>query len=165
MPGRDEHHFPMIRRMLQLEAEEVDPAVVDLVPAGCRNSIRWHLGHALWSSEWLLLTLSNLPTTYPSKWQFWFGPGTSPADFAAATPDWPALLAALRVSTERLDQYLLTFDPEAELIHPMISEEHRIDVHTAFAAAIFAAGHEGCHYGQIAAYHRILTASHEPRRP
>jgi len=158
MPGRDEHHFPMIRRMLHLEVDSLDPAVVDLVPPGCRNTIRWHVGHALWSSEWLMLTLSNQDTTYPEKWQFWFGPGTSPEDFAKATPDWPDLIVAMDVSTARLDEHLATFDPDAELLHPMISEEHRIDVHTNFAAAIFAAGHEGCHYGQISAYHRILTA-------
>ncbi len=158
MPGRDEHHFPMIRRTLRLEVDALDPTVVDLVPAGCRNSIRWHVGHTLWSSEWLMLTLSNLPTTYPEPWQFWFAPGTSPADFTAATPEWPALITALDASTARLEEYLATFDPERELPHPMISEEHRIDVHTAFAATIFAAGHEGCHYGQILAYHRILAA-------
>ena len=158
MPGRDEHHFPMIRRMLQSEAEDLDPGLVDTIPPGCRNNIRWHVGHALWSSEWLMLTLSELPTTYPEKWQFWFGPGTSPTDFTPATPDWAALGEALLTSTARLEAYLAEFDPESELPHPMISEEHRIDVHTAFAATIFAAGHEGCHYGQIVAYHHLLTA-------
>ncbi|MCC7491561.1 MAG: DinB family protein [Fimbriimonadaceae bacterium] len=158
MIPRFTHHWPMVRRILAGVVAELEPGLVDAIPPGCRNSLRWQLGHVVWSSQWLLLFLAGEATPQTADWDRWFGFHTAPGDFTVDTPTWTTLLTTLDDATPRLTRWLEQCDPSAPLAHPMVAVEMLVEVRTVGDAAHFAAGHESYHLGQINVYRRILGA-------
>ncbi len=157
MDLRLDRELAMIRKLtLDMVATVTAPEAERVLPGGA-NNLRWQAGHILWSSEWLVFGLAELPLPEAGAMAECFGQGTSAAAFTAATPTWDDLRAALAASGEALRAHLGAADLTAPLAHTMVSEEHLIDVRTVGDAGYFAVGHEAYHVGQIGLMRRLLA--------
>lgn len=148
-----------LRQILSDHVAGVDPAIVDQIPTGCNNNLRWQLGHVIGSTERHCLVLTGLGTLgLTPGWTDWFGIRTAPADFTAATPDWPGLLAALADSTARIQAAVEGQDLDVPLAEPFAPRGTIVFASTRAEAVAFALWHEGLHYGQIMTYCNVLKA-------
>lgn len=158
MPELASARFVPFRQALQMRLQQVPPDIVDRIPPGCRNNIRWLAGHIALSTERLILKLAGEATFLPEEWVAWFSRDTSPADFTAATPAWPEILVALEESGAVVAAKLDEMDPARELVTPFRPQSAPIVAETVGAATAMALWHEGLHAGQIMTYRNILTA-------
>lgn len=72
--------------------KDVSEEMADVVPAGFKNNIRWHLGHIYVVQENLAIASAGLQREVPEGFKAAFAGGTSPADWT----DRPATLEQLK---------------------------------------------------------------------
>lgn len=146
------------RQLVAHSLEAVPEAIVDTIPPGCKNNLRWLLGHVIGSTERLCLALTGLGEVGLAEgWAGWFGIGTSPADFTADTPDWAALRAELLASSARLETAVAGQDLSIALPEPWAPRGITF-ASTRGEAVAFALWHEGLHFGQMMTYGNLLKA-------
>ena len=155
------HFWHTGRGFLTRTVAGIPAELTEAYPPGCRNNLRWQLGHAVLSSEMLVCHRRGNSTTVPPAWVAWFGRDTSPADFTAETPSWAELTAALTASTAHLTAWLAVCDPTAALTEPLVAPQFGLDVRTVAQAVHFASAHEAIHFGQMAVYQRVLGSSEQ----
>lgn len=157
MVDRDLQGLLVARRVLAPALDAIDPALANRTPAGFRNNLRWQLGHLITVAETLLLGVAaGRRPAVPEAYRGWFANDTSPADFDAGTPDWPALRHELDASTERLAEVLRELDPAADLAQPLAPRPGLLLATTVAGVVGYALWHEGHHGGRMACYHRLL---------
>lgn len=149
--------FPTVRGFCGKVAGEMPPAIVDRIPPGCHNNVRWLVGHCLVSTERLILGFAGRPMVSPAGWEAYFAINTSPSDFDAGTPAWDALLAALAKSGEALLGELAALDPAEELPQPFDVPRAGLHFTTRGEMVAMATWHEATHVGQMMTYRNILT--------
>lgn len=118
-------------------------------PEGYNNTIHWHLGHILTTTEqFLFREEGELPPRYDDL----FGYGSSPANWEGEVPDIETLIQQLKDQLGRIEA-LPDSLVEKEL------EEEVLGNKTIGELVSFTAHHETFHYGQIHALKRIAEAN------
>ena len=148
--------FDHVRGLLCQVVGETPADLADRIPPGCRNDLRWQLGHTILSAESLILGLAGEALAAPVEWRAWFARETSPGDFVADTPTWPDLRSALDTSTAALLKRLETLDPDETLSEPFAPRTAPIRIETRGGLVAMATWHEGLHLGQIMSYRNVL---------
>lgn len=148
------------RSICKRVCEGVDPAIADILPDGCRNNLRWQLGHILLTQQLLILTLSGRELTVSDEWRAWFAKGSSPADFSDNTPDWAELLGQMDALGEAVTGFVGKHEPDIALPKPYQTSTGPL-LKTLGDAAHFSCVHEGLHTGVIMAYRRLIPAQGE----
>lgn len=134
----------------------VDAERADVIPAGCRNSLRWQAGHILVTQDLLVLGLSGHAVTVPDDWKAWFAKGSSPEAWTSATPGWEELVNRLEPMCEHVCSTLDSIDPDVKLAKPYQTSTGPLLL-TVRDAADFSAIHEAVHAGVMMAYKRVLA--------
>lgn len=109
--------FADVRNKTLRLLEKADPASLLWAPAGTRNHILWHAGHALWVVDLLCVQPLTGQSELPAEWAEKFGANAIPPD---QTTDWPtveALTEQLRAQEKRVLDLLGTATP-AQLSAP-----------------------------------------------
>lgn len=131
--------------------------IVDGIPTGCHNNLRWLVGHCLVSAERLVLGFAGRPLISPTVWEEYFAINTSPANFNGGTPGWDELLAAMGTSSEALLAELAGLDPAEELPRPFDAPSVGLHLTTRGDMVAMATWHEAMHVGQMMTYKNLLT--------
>jgi len=148
--------FPIVRGFTSQTCGGLPAEIVDTIPAGCANNLRWLLGHCILSAERLMLWRAGRAMVSPEAWATYFTRDTSPANFDAATPAWPDLLTQLAVSADAINMELAHLDPEEELAEPFSAPRAGLHLTTRGEMVAMATWHEAMHLGQMNTYRRLL---------
>jgi hypothetical protein len=132
--------------------EDLDPTLVDIMPANFNNTIHWHIGHILHVQDRLTLRLGGYEVGLPEEYLVWFGNGTKPADWQTQPPSVDILLQQLKDQTERI-QKQLSGKLADKLVIPFLELE---TVGEGFANSFY---HEGVHFGFMKALKKTIEAT------
>jgi len=144
----------LVRQNTLKFAESLDPSLLDTVPPGFNNSIRWNLGHILLVQENLTIGLAGLPSGLPESYREFFGNGTKPADWTDTPPSPETLLAQLKEQPARL-RAVLAGRLGQQTVKPFHGLERVGDLIS------FSLYHEGMHQGAVKALQKAASTARD----
>ncbi|WP_188456894.1 DinB family protein [Virgibacillus oceani] len=134
-------------------AKGLDERIVDVQPHGFNNTIHWHIGHVLVSTEGFLFGYPKQSANIPESYHEFFATGTKPADWSTDAPSLSELIEHLEQQLARInnlsDEFLAKEIPFTLPFGNFKTYEDLYD---------FSIYHESDHLGQIKAMKRIIEA-------
>lgn len=147
------HTAVSVRQIALQQVQAIPEELFDVHPQAFANTIRWNVGHLVFSLDYFLsLCLpfhSNLPQTYAT----FFHTGTKPADWTLAPPTKAELVQYMTGQLERLGQ-LAPEQFDQSLPSPIEMGPLRFE----FAGEVvnFALVHEAMHLGTISSLVKVI---------
>jgi hypothetical protein len=86
--------------------KDVTEEMADIIPAGFKNNIRWHLGHVYLVQENVAVGSAGLHREIPENFKEWFQPGTSPVDWTEHPINLERLKEVLTEQPKRVTEML-----------------------------------------------------------
>lgn len=149
--------FDLVRGLTRRVAASLPGELADRCPPGCKNNLRWQLGHIIVSAEHLVFGLAREPRLTPEAWAKYFAINTSPADFDPGTPSWAELVEALESTSDELLARVAAVDATARLPEPFELRSIGYTIPTRGGTIAMAIWHEGLHTGQMMTYGHLLA--------
>lgn len=146
------------RRETLAAIEGLTEEMVDLVPPGFNNNIRWNLGHLYLDQYLWLQHLTKEPAPIAEGFAEWFDFGTRPADWKSQPPSLEALRTLLSEQPGRIRE-LYGHRLEEVYFRGGSREEFppiESGMHTVAQVLVRTIFHEGLHLGTILAIRRSL---------
>jgi len=140
--------FELTRGKFLEAIEGIEESVLDVQPAGFNNTIHWHIGHVLTSTEQFLFGFPHQSKNLPENYIGLFGYGTKPADWSGQVPTLEELIQQLKEQLTRLIEF------PAERLEVKLDEPF-LGLHTVGELANLSLFHEAHHLGQIHAMKRM----------
>jgi uncharacterized damage-inducible protein DinB len=141
--------FELTRNNFLKEVASLDKGIVDIQPDGFNNTIHWHIGHVLTTTEQFVFGFPKKSNLLPENYLALFGYGTKPADWQGDVPSVEKLVEQIQDQAERLKQI------PVESFQQQLKEPF-LGLHTFGEIASFSIHHEAYHLGQIHAMARFL---------
>ncbi|MZQ83242.1 DinB family protein [Paenibacillus sp. 5J-6] len=147
----------IIRAQTLLAMEGLTEELIDRIPPGCRNNIRWQLGHIYFVTEHLTLSQLKLAMNLPEGFVERFGSGKGPLDYPDSLPK-PTLPELKILLTEQLDRIRKQYpmDRLNESVDAINTSTGLLMV-TPEQSLRYNLYHEGLHAGILSTYKRVLT--------
>ncbi|GAA0379686.1 DinB family protein [Bacillus horti] len=124
---------------------DLDEKIVNIIPQGYKNSIKWNIGHIILDQEVWFHYLIDDKMDVPEHYKTFFGFGTSPATWEAEPPSWNELLEELRIQPERLvNKFAKRLDQPLQ----QVTEAEMSTIGEVIPRTLY---HEGLHQGAIIA--------------
>src|SRR5688500_8333278 len=114
--------FNVTRNGLLRDIKNLENSVMDVQPRGFNNTIHWHIGHVLTTTEQFLFGFPKKTQHIPSHYYDLFANGTKPADWTGDVPDVGTLTDQNDNQIQRFKQ-LPVEQFEQKLLHPLLSPE------------------------------------------
>ena len=141
--------FKLVRNTNLNLIKTVSPTMIDLIPSGFKNNIRWQTGHLVAVQLSLLFQWTNFDLPLDDSYLSYFGKGTSPANFDSNTPDIRRIMKDAEFHTFTTEQ---SFESLTDRVYPTkitVSTGHEI---SSFSDAVgFLPLHEAYHFASIKA--------------
>ncbi|WP_088049493.1 DinB family protein [Virgibacillus dakarensis] len=132
---------------------KLDENIIAVQPKGFRNTLHWHVGHVLVTTESFLFGYPKQSTNIPESYNDFFKSGTKPADWPEEVPALQEIISYLEEQLTRLnelsDKYMQT---ELTFTLPFGDFKTYGDLYD------LSIHHEAEHLGQIKAMKRIIEA-------
>jgi uncharacterized damage-inducible protein DinB len=142
-------------RSLTLKALNTVPEVLlDKIPNGATNSLRWQFGHIYTAQNLLVNRFVGIPLQLPEHYVQYFAPKTSPEKWVGTPPSIDEITSLLSEQPNEVEQ-LLTGMLNRSLKKPFLTGTHG-EFTTVQEILTFAIYHEGHHIGAINVLKRIL---------
>ncbi|RFU64375.1 DinB family protein [Bacillus sp. V59.32b] len=142
--------FELTRNNFLKEVAGLNAELIDIQPEGFNNTIHWHIGHVLTTSEQFMFGYPKKSNQLPEHYLALFGYGTKPADWQGEVPGIGQLTEQLTEQLARLKQIPVDSFME-ELKEPFLGSKTYGEIGT------MAAYHEAYHLGQIHAMDRLIS--------
>ncbi|WP_052400847.1 DinB family protein [Oceanobacillus jeddahense] len=144
--------FNLTRTALLTYASDLDDPIIDVQADYFNNTIRWHLGHVLVTMEKFLFRYPSKSENIPANFADLFGSGTNPKDWKEEPPSLGALLEALEIQQQRINEFNdLFWKSNVQFKVPFGSVETYGDL------LIMLSFHEAEHLGKIKAMHQVVA--------
>ncbi|OZM57406.1 hypothetical protein CIB95_08070 [Lottiidibacillus patelloidae] len=142
-------------RSLTLKAIKTIPTdLLDEVPNGSTNNLRWQFGHIFTAQSLLVNRFVGIPLQLQDEYISYFAPKTSPDNWKEVPPTIKEITIHLSKQPSEIEQ-LLTGKLEEKLKKPFLTGTHG-EFTTVQEILTFAIYHEGHHLGAINVLKRIL---------
>lgn len=132
--------------------EAIPEEIVSVKPEGFNNTIHWHIGHILTSTEYFMYEIPDHISHLPDHYIELFGSGTRPDDWKGDIPTVDLLVLQLKDQLKRMKQI-----PVSKLDQPLERPIHRFE--TFGDCAAFSVIHEALHIGKIEEIERVIKYS------
>ncbi len=146
------NQFALTRKMFLKTIKGVEEDLLDVQPEELNNTIRWHIGHVLTTTEQFLFGFPGKSKNLPEFYLSYFGNGTSPRDWRDVKPSKEELVVHLQTQIERI-QAIPADVFDKNLKQPFMG------LQTIGELANMAAFHEAHHLGQITVI-KLLVNNH-----
>ncbi len=143
-------------RSLTLKAVDgIDDSLLDRIPEGFRNHIRWQLGHIFVAQERLVIGAAGLPMQLPEHYGRLFPNGSTPLDWQPdESPPIAELTALLREQPGRIRSSIT--DRLHEPVPKPYTTSSGLTLSTIGEFVSFTLYHEGMHVSMIKLYKKLL---------
>ncbi|WP_047152088.1 DinB family protein [Aneurinibacillus tyrosinisolvens] len=136
-----------IRSRTLSAVEGVNENVIDAIPDGFNNNIRWNLGHLYLVSERFSFHFAQEPMELPGYFPDLFGGGTKPSEWNAQPPSMNELTQMLREQPGRI-QAVLKNRLNEEVAKPFTTGSG-LTLNTIGEFVNFTLYHEGMHFNTV----------------
>ncbi|PWA08398.1 DinB family protein [Pueribacillus theae] len=131
---------------------EKNPTIVDVIPEGFNNNIRWNLGHIAAICDQLMNFPAGEKPLLPKPFNQSFSNGTSPKDWNDETPTYDDIVQALEAQPQQLkERYAGKLSDPLPKPFSLVG----IDFQTVGDLLVFVTYHEGMHQGTIGALQKV----------
>ncbi|PLT33771.1 DinB family protein [Bacillus sp. V5-8f] len=141
--------YQLTRNNFIKELGSINTEIMDIQPQGFNNTIHWHIGHVLTTTEQFMFGYPKKSSHLPENYLGLFGNGTKPADWQVDAPTVELLTEQLKEQAGRLKEI-----PAESLQQPL--KQPFMGLTTFGELASMAVYHEANHLGQIHAMARFL---------
>ena len=131
---------------------KLDDGLVDVQPEGFNNTLHWHIGHVLTTTEQLVFGFPKNTNNLPANYKELFAKGTKPADWQGQVPTVKELVIQLTDQLTRMNDIPVE-SLSKKLESPFLGRE-------TFGEIInFCLFHENLHLGHIQAMKRVIETA------
>jgi uncharacterized damage-inducible protein DinB len=142
-------------RSFTLKALSIAPSsMLDEMPGGAVNNLRWHFGHIYTAQCLLINSFTDFETDLQSHYKTYFGPKTSPSDWKGQPPSKEEMFKLLADQPAKVKS-LLSGKAHLPAKKPFKTGTHG-DLTSIEDILRFAVFHEGQHIGAIKMLLRVL---------
>ncbi|WP_337102901.1 DinB family protein [Paenibacillus sp. YIM B09110] len=141
------YQIEAIRNLTIKAVEGISEALLDTVPEGFNNNLRWNLGHIYLVQEKFAFHFSGDTVQLPESFERLFARGTKPADWKEEPPALEVLLEMLAEQPKRIQSLLQGRLDEA--VTPTYTTGSGVQLSTIGEFLTFTLYHEGMHLGAI----------------
>ncbi|TCM95887.1 DinB family protein [Paenibacillus sp. BK033] len=150
------HQLGFVRQVTLNAVRGLPEAVLDVVPEGFNNNMRWNLGHIYVVQERFAFHFAGEPVLLPDSFERWFAKGTKPGDWQEEQlPKLDTLLELLAAQPIRI----------AEKLHDRLEEQTAMPFTTGTGVPLHTVGeflsytlyHEGIHFNSISLLKRFAA--------
>lgn len=99
-------HMETVRGITEQTMKKMPEEILDLIPKGFNNTIRWNFGHIAFVQEKLVFGLLGEEMNIPKGYEQFFGPGTKPAEWKDAPPSFTEIAETLAKQKTRIQDFL-----------------------------------------------------------
>lgn len=121
------------------------------IPKEFRNNIRWNLGHMYVDAYLWIFSLTGESDETITKWNSWFGYGTTPNDFTEETPTFEELKDLLIFQMEDLQN---RYGNQLSQSYPPTKYEGYTTIEDVLMRIAF---HDGVHFQTVVHLKRFLS--------
>lgn len=125
----------------------ISSTLINLIPSGFKNSIRWQTGHLVAVQLSLLFQWTNFDLPLDDSYLSYFGKETSPANFDSDTPDIKKIMKDAEFHTFTTEK---SFERLTDRVYPTkitVSTGHEI---SSFSDAVgYLPLHEAYHFASV----------------
>ncbi len=150
----------LIRAITLKTLEPIEEEVIDYIPTGYSNSIRWNLGHILIVQDQLATHFAGVESQLPSNYITLFGNRTKPSDWDIEPPSLAMLAFDLERQTQRIQE---TLGHRLEEAAKKIFVRLGYEMTTIGELLNFSLHHEGIHVGIIQGLKRAIEIDYHQR--
>ncbi|WP_077213098.1 DinB family protein [Bacillus dakarensis] len=147
-------HYDTVRAITEQSISRIREDIVDLVPEGFNNSIRWNFGHIAFIQERLVFAALGEKMSLPEEYEQFFAAGTKPADWKGTPPSLDDISSQLSQQKVRIKEYLQG-RLDQELPEPFTNKAG-ISFYTVGESFLFSFYHEALHMENIKKIYRFI---------
>jgi hypothetical protein len=131
--------------------------ILDIIPAGFHNNIRWNFGHIVYTQEKLVFALSGEELSLPPSFQENFAAGTRPSESGTGIPHIIEIATELANQKDRIKEYAVTrFDKS---LPKPFTNQMGVTLNTFNDALLFSFYHEAVHVQAIKDISRVIHST------
>jgi uncharacterized damage-inducible protein DinB len=143
-----------VRSLTCKALENIPDDLLDVIPKGAVNNLRWNFGHIYTSQNLLLSKFAGFSVHTPEEYITFFKPKTNPANWHGKPPTIHEIATLLKNQTDNVVS-LIDGKLNEKLKKPFNTGSHG-EFTTVYEIVNFALYHEGHHTGVINTLKRIL---------
>lgn len=147
-------HMETVRAITEESIRKMPEALVDIIPPGYSNNIRWNFGHIVLVQERLVFFALGEKMGLPPQYETYFAAGTSPSEWTGTPPTLEEIAAEMASQKQRIKDFLSPRLGEA-LPKPFINKAG-IQFNTVAETFLFSFFHEGMHLETIKRIYRAI---------
>lgn len=136
-----------VRKATIVYVRSMNENLLEVVPAGLNNNIKWNLGHIYMVTEKFSFQLTGEKVNVPDHFPELFNPGTSPKDWTVESPTKEELIILLNQQIERIEAILSQRIEEP--IQAIYKSSTGLQISSIAECLSFCIYHEGMHFGAI----------------
>jgi hypothetical protein len=99
-------HMETVRGITEQTMKKIPVEVLDIIPHGFNNNIRWNFGHIAFVQEKLVYELLGEEMNIPKDYEQLFGAGTKPAEWQETPPLFTEIAEVLIKQKTRIKDFL-----------------------------------------------------------
>lgn len=145
----------VVREITVKSINRIPEDIVDIVPIGFNNNIRWNFGHIAFIQEKLVYGVSGEKMSLPKEYEDFFSAGTKPADWKGTPPSLAEISAILTEQTERIKEFVP--GRFSEKLSKPFTNRAGITFETLGETLLFSFYHEGMHMETIKRVYRAIA--------
>jgi hypothetical protein len=145
----------IVRSITEDLLEKTPKEILDIIPDGFNNNIRWNFGHITFIQEKLVFGLSYEELSLPNSYQKYFSAGTKPNNSLTGVPSITEIAVELANQKERVREYLL--ENTHKTLPVPYTNKMGVTFYTFLDALLFSFYHEAIHVQTIKDIKKVIV--------
>ena len=148
-------HMETVRGITEQTMKGIPEEVLDIIPHGFNNTIRWNFGHIAFVQEKLVFGILGEEMSTPKEYEQLFGAGTKPAEWIETPPSFTEIAKILTEQKTRIKDFLQ--GRLHENLPTPFTNRGGITFYTVGEAFLYSFYHEALHIETINRLYRTIS--------
>ena len=149
-------HMETVRSLTEQAMKKIPEEILDIIPKGFNNNIRWNFGHIAFVQEKLVFASLGEEMNIPKEYEQLFGAGTKPGEWKVTSPTFIEIGEILSEQKSRIKDFLQ--GRLHENLPTPFTNRMGITFNTVGEILLFSFYHEALHIETIKRLHRSISS-------
>jgi hypothetical protein len=151
------HHMETVREITERKIQEIPEDILDIIPHGFNNNIRWNFGHIAFVQEKLVYELLGEGMNIPKDYEQLFGAGTKPVEWQETPPSITEIAEILTEQKTRIKDFLK--GRLHENLPTTFTNRGGITFYTVGEVFLYSFYHEALHIESIKRFYKSVSSN------